>query len=196
MALLSSDPKPASSSFRNSSQCRAERGSTAAQRCCLSLPCIAIYCGSWKMRALGRKTTVPSSGPFSKPRADLPVVFALLPFCLRPILVDQKPHTLIVRRVQPQHSVEDAARLFEPPKTPKIQTVPVHAPEERSIVDPAPRQHEARKTGSPPNRAVVLDYCPQNGPPESRHPGIGRTCPCQKGANRRSSAPDGLGALW
>ena len=87
---------------------------------------------------------------------------AVFPSFLRPDLIDQEPHALVVGRIQPEHAVEDAPSLLEPAKAPEAQPEPMHAAEERPVVDPSPRQHalEAFAKGQladPEPRLIVTD---------------------------------------
>jgi len=62
--------------------------------------------------------------------------------------VDQTTHALIVGRVEPEHPVEHASGLLEPTETPAAQAEAVHAAQERSVVDVAPRQHASNSSPS------------------------------------------------
>ncbi len=69
------------------------------------------------------------------------LVFSILPgcFCLNP--VDEKPHALVVRRVQPEHLLKYVLRLVKAPKPPETQSIAVHTAQKRTVVDKARRQN-------------------------------------------------------
>jgi hypothetical protein len=60
---------------------------------------------------------------------------SIFPGPLRPNIVDQKSHTLVVRRVQPKHAVADSQGFRKLAYTPKAKPEPMHTPKERPIVD-------------------------------------------------------------
>lgn len=70
-----------------------------------------------------------------------PPLWTILPALARTHLVNEKPHALVVRGVEPEHPVEDARCLLESIEPPETQAEPVHAAEKRPVVDEAPRQH-------------------------------------------------------
>ena len=53
-------------------------------------------------------------------------------------IVDQKPHSLIVGGIQPQHALENLLGFLEPAQAPKAQPKSIHAAEKWPIVDPPP----------------------------------------------------------
>jgi len=63
-----------------------------------------------------------------------------LPRLARTDFLDEEPHALVVRGVEPQHPVEDALRLLESTEPPETQAEPAQAAEERTVVDAAPGQ--------------------------------------------------------
>jgi hypothetical protein len=60
--------------------------------------------------------------------------FTVLPGCLCFHLIDEKPHPLIVRRVQPEHPIKDVLGLVKAPKTPEAQAKAMHASVISSII--------------------------------------------------------------
>jgi hypothetical protein len=53
-------------------------------------------------------------------------------------IVDQKPHSLIVGGIQPQHAPENLLGFLEPAQAPKTQPKSIHAAEKWGVVDPPP----------------------------------------------------------
>src|SRR5450759_2827415 len=53
---------------------------------------------------------------------------------------DQETYALVVRRIEPEHPLEDALGLFEPTKAPATETEAVHAAQQWSVVDVPPRK--------------------------------------------------------
>lgn len=70
----------------------------------------------------------------------LRVFAAALPCGSSANVLDQKLHALVVGRIQREHAVENALRLFESAEPPQAQPKSIHAPEKRPVVDPAPRK--------------------------------------------------------
>jgi len=68
-------------------------------------------------------------------------ILALLPRHVCRDVMNEKPHTLVVRRIQPKHPAKDIAGLLESPQPPEAQPESMHAAEEWAIVDPTPREH-------------------------------------------------------
>ena len=61
-------------------------------------------------------------------RAGGRLLFApILPRRLRPHVVGQEAHALIIGRIQPEHPVENVRGLLEPVKTPEAQPESMHA---------------------------------------------------------------------
>jgi hypothetical protein len=54
--------------------------------------------------------------------------------------IDENPHALVVRGVEPQHPVEDVLCLLESTEPPETQAEPAQAAEEGTVVDEAPGQ--------------------------------------------------------
>jgi hypothetical protein len=69
------------------------------------------------------------------------LVAAIFPSHLRPHVVRQETHALIIGRIQPEHTVENARGLLEPIQTPEAQPESMHATQKWPVVDPTPRQH-------------------------------------------------------
>ena len=62
----------------------------------------------------------------------------ILPCSLCSNIAYQETHTLVVGRVQPEHTFENAMGLLEPAEAPEAQPEPMHASKERPVVDPTP----------------------------------------------------------
>ena len=68
-------------------------------------------------------------------------ILAVFPRQVRRHLVNNKPHAMVVRWIQPQHPVENAPRVLESLQPPKTKPESLHAAKEGPIVDAAPGQH-------------------------------------------------------
>jgi hypothetical protein len=75
-------------------------------------------------------------------------------------LAKQKTYTLVVGRIEPEHSSKDLLCLFEPAKAPQTKAVAVHTPKEWAVVYVSPVQHavEAVTEGelSDPNPDLIV----------------------------------------
>jgi len=54
---------------------------------------------------------------------------------------EKKPDALVVPRVHPEHAIEDVGGLVSSAEPPEAEPVPVHAAQERPVIDETPRKH-------------------------------------------------------
>ena len=75
-------------------------------------------------------------------------------------LAKQEAHTLVVSRIEPEHTSKDLLCLFDPAKTRQTKAVAVHTPKEWAVVYVSPVQHavEAVTEGelSDPNPDLIV----------------------------------------
>src|SRR4030042_4638518 len=57
-----------------------------------------------------------------------------------PAIIDQEAYALVIRRIQPEHTLEDKRRFGKPFQPPKAQPVALQAPQKRTVVHVAPRE--------------------------------------------------------
>src|SRR4030042_13928 len=57
-----------------------------------------------------------------------------------PDIIDQEAYALVIRRIQPEHTLEDKRRFGKPFQPPKAQPVALQAPQKRTVVHVAPRE--------------------------------------------------------
>ena len=56
-------------------------------------------------------------------------------------LAKQEAHSLVVRRIEPEHTSKNLLCLFEPAKTPQTEAIAMHTPKEGAVVDVSPVKH-------------------------------------------------------
>ena len=56
-------------------------------------------------------------------------------------LAQQEAHTLVISRIEPEHTSKDLLCLLEPAKAPQTEAVTMHTPKEWAIVYVSPLQH-------------------------------------------------------
>ena len=66
---------------------------------------------------------------------------ALFPCCPCPDILGQESHSLVVRRVEPEHPVKDTLSLVKTSQAPQAQPVAAHASQKRAVVDVTPQEH-------------------------------------------------------
>src|SRR4030042_1366585 len=65
-----------------------------------------------------------------------------------PDIIDQEAYALVIRRIQPEHTLEDKRRFGKPFQPPKAQPVALQAPQKRTVVHVAPRERAVESGGA------------------------------------------------
>src|SRR4030042_155243 len=69
------------------------------------------------------------------------------PWVSGPDIIDQEAYALVIRRIQPEHPLEDKRRLGKLFQSPKRQPVALQAPQERTIVYVSPGERAVESGG-------------------------------------------------
>ncbi len=69
------------------------------------------------------------------------------PWVPGPGIIDQEAYALVVRRIQPEHPLEEKRRLGKPFQPPKREPVSLQAPQKRAVVHVTPRERTVKSGG-------------------------------------------------